>query len=270
MYHEVAIACEHAETQEILIALLSIEGYDSFMQEQAILKAYIVDASYDENTLLRLCGQYGVSYKAAPMEQKNWNEEWEKNYEPVIVNNKVAVRAAFHQVIDECACNIIITPQMSFGTGHHSTTKLMLQLLSNINCLGTQALDYGCGTGVLGIYSALQGASNVLLCDIDQGCVDNTLENITLNNAKNCNSILGNIADCPTGPYDIIVANINLNILTDNMQAIAERLIGRGTLLLSGFYDDDAAIIEHYGSKYGLYCVEKLNDNNWCALHMTK
>jgi ribosomal protein L11 methyltransferase len=269
-FKEIIFSNTNQEQQEILLALLSNLGYDSFLQEENLLKAYVLQSDFNAEELAQIASAQEVSYTIGDLEQKNWNEEWEKNYEPVIVNDKVAVRAHFHEPIVSSACNIIITPQMSFGTGHHSTTKLMLQLLSDMQLKDSTVFDYGCGTGVLGIYTALQGASLVHMCDIDDNCVDNTTSNIALNNADNCSVVCANISDTEARQYDIVIANINLNILTDNMQAMAERVASGGHLLLSGFFTSDAPILESYGKKYDLTIYRTCNELNWCALHMVK
>jgi ribosomal protein L11 methyltransferase len=269
-YQEVIITCADTSKQEVIIALLSEQEYDSFLQEDTQLKAYIESTKYDEAVLQELLPNFEATYTSAPLPDKNWNDEWEKNYEPVIVNDKVAVRATFHPPITSSACNIIITPKMSFGTGHHSTTHLMLAQMSDMNFTNKTVLDYGCGTGVLGIYASMQGATHVCLCDIDDWCVENTLENIGLNKASHCEVLKCNISETPSTTYDVICANINLNILVDNMDQMIQRLSDGGHILFSGFYESDAQILEHYGKKAGLQLINRHNMLTWCCLHMSK
>jgi ribosomal protein L11 methyltransferase len=269
-YQEITITCEDVAVQEMLVALLSNLEYDSFLQEEHELKAYILTTQFNEVEIQEVLANFNVEYTLAPLPDKNWNDEWEKNYEPVIVNEKVAVRASFHPMIESAACNIVITPKMSFGTGHHSTTHLMLAQMSNMHFANKSVLDYGCGTGVLGIYASVQGASNICLCDIDDWCVENTIENIGLNAAENCTVLKCNITETPNEQYDLVCANINLNILVDNIAAIVQRLKEGGDLLLSGFFESDAQILEHYGKKAGLQLIIRHNMLTWCCLHMRK
>jgi ribosomal protein L11 methyltransferase len=269
-YQEITIACQDVAVQEMLVALLSNLEYDSFLQEDKELKAYILTTQFNEADLQNVLNGFDAKYTIAPLPDKNWNDEWEKNYEPVIVNEKVAVRASFHPVIESAACNIIITPKMSFGTGHHSTTHLMLAQMSDMQLANKSVLDYGCGTGVLGIYASMQGATNICLCDIDDWCVENTIENIGLNSAQHCTVLKSNITETPDVQYDLVCANINLNILVENIDAIVQRLKPGGQLLLSGFFESDAQILEHYGKKAGLQLINRHNMLTWCCLHMSK
>jgi ribosomal protein L11 methyltransferase len=187
-----------------------------------------------------------------------------------LVNNKVAVRATFHAPILGVEKNIIITPKMSFGTGHHSTTQLMLQYLSNFNCSNKLVLDYGCGTGVLGIYASYLGAANVVANDIDDWCVENTIENTALNDIKNMQALQGDLDILPSGIYDLILANINLNILLGQMENLHKLTNTKGDLLMSGIMPSDLPMLQNKAISCGFEVVKSNNLNNWSMLHVTK
>jgi ribosomal protein L11 methyltransferase len=258
------------ETSDMVVALLGEHHYDNFLQEDNILKAYIADEHFDEAILKLALQPFDFTYIKNAIALKNWNAQWEQDYEPVLVNDKVAIRAIFHEPILGVEKNIIITPKMSFGTGHHSTTQLMMQYLSQWNCNNKLVLDYGCGTGVLGIYASYLGAVNVVANDIDDWCVENTIENMELNNITNMQAYQGDLDILPTGNYDLILANINLNILIAQMQNLYLITKANGDLMMSGIMPSDLPMLETKAKSCGFEIVKSNNLNNWSMLHVKK
>jgi ribosomal protein L11 methyltransferase len=244
--------------------------YDNFLQEDNTLKAYVADEHFNESILQQELLPFALNYTKNAIALKNWNAQWEQDYQPVLVNDKVAVRATFHAPIMGVTKNIIITPKMSFGTGHHSTTQLMLQYLSALNCNNKKVLDYGCGTGVLGIYASYLGATTVVANDIDDWCVENTIENMELNDIKNMQAVQGDLDILPSGTYDLILANINLNILLGQMENVYKLTNTNGDVLMSGIMPSDLPMLQTKAISCGFEVVKSNNLNNWSMLHVLK
>ncbi|MFK7783181.1 50S ribosomal protein L11 methyltransferase, partial [Psychroserpens sp.] len=203
------------------------------------------------------------------IEQTNWNSEWEKNFNPIIVDNLVSVRAPFHEK-PNTKFDIIIEPKMSFGTGHHETTHMMIQHILKNEFKNKSVLDMGCGTGVLAILAEMKGAKPIDAIDYDNWCYLNSLENVERNNAKHITVLEGDASVLPGRTYDVVIANINRNILLKDMKTYIDTLSEKGVLFLSGFYNDDISIIENECNKFGLNHVETLERNNWVALKFEK
>jgi ribosomal protein L11 methyltransferase len=266
-YKEIEIAVNDAQTKDVLIALLSNYNFDQFLEEENILKAYTQTDLFDEEIIKEIITQYQCTYKINEIEAKNWNQQWEQDYEPVVIKPIVAVHASFHKPIEGVQHNIVITPKMSFGTGHHATTHLMLEEISGINCTQKKVLDYGCGTGVLGIYTSILGAQAVSLCDIEEWCIENTIENCSLNKVINYTCYLGDIDIVSEGGFDIILANINLNILLAQLSTIKAASTKGAHVLLSGFYETDAHILIKKAGELDFTMWKSHNLNKWCMLH---
>jgi ribosomal protein L11 methyltransferase len=269
-YLEITITPIADDAAQIMVAYLSEIHFDSFVEEENVLKAYILESNFDKQSLEDNLATFQLRYSMAKMANINWNEEWEKNYDPVIVNDAVAVRASFHQPIDGVTTNIIITPKMSFGTGHHSTTHLMLEQISLLDMNGKTVLDYGCGTGVLGIYAAIQGAESVIANDIEDWCVENTIENATVNNVNNIKAFLGDLDALPPTSYDIILANINLNILKAQMPKLAAMLNPGGHLFCSGIMVSDKDELILAAKEADVIYQNSTNRLNWMMIHFIK
>lgn len=253
---------------EILVAQLGEIGFESFINTEEGVTGYILKEMYDAKALKSIqilsSTEFIVSYEEKEIEQVNWNEEWEKNFDPIVVDGSCVVRAPFHTKRN-IPYEIIIEPKMSFGTGHHETTFMMLQYLLQDNLKGRTALDMGCGTAVLAILAEMKGAVNIDAIDIDEWCVENSEENIERNNCKEISVKLGDAADIPENTYDIVIANINRNILLRDMGAYKNSLLPSGTLYLSGFYLDDLPVIKDCCNKNGLRYVDHKTKNNWVA-----
>ncbi|WP_347922501.1 50S ribosomal protein L11 methyltransferase [Pontimicrobium sp. SW4] len=254
---------------EILIAELGYAGFESFVETENGVTAYIQKEEWSSDILddvqILKSDEFKISYTFDQIEQTNWNEEWEKNFQPIVVDDVCTVRAPFHNV-SKTKHDIIIEPKMSFGTGHHETTHMMIQHILNNDFTNKSVLDMGCGTGVLAILAEIKGATRIDAIDIDNWCYLNSLENIERNNCKHISVYEGDASLLKEKEYDVIIANINRNILLADMSKYVTCLKKEGLLFLSGFYKDDIPIINKESSKYGLKLKEKLERNNWVSL----
>lgn len=254
---------------EILIAELGELPFESFIDSEFGIVAFIQKDLYIENSLDDLfvlnSSEFTISYRMEEIDQVNWNEEWEKNFEPIDVDGNCHVRAPFHPKT-EAEFDIIIEPKMSFGTGHHETTHMMIQHLLEIDVTGMKTLDMGCGTAILAILAEMKGAQPIDAIDIDNWCYLNSIENAERNNCKQITVYEGEASLLKDKKYDLIIANINRNILLNDMQAYVDCLNPGGTLLLSGFYTEDIPFIDASCTEKGLTYVKKFQRNNWVSL----
>lgn len=260
------------ETNDILIAYLNELGYDSFEEHLRGVDAYILEENFDEEVLKNLRAtvpSLDFSYTWKFLEDKNWNQVWEDNYQPVVIADKLLVRSTFHEKNTALPYEVVINPQMSFGTGHHETTSLMLEALLGQELDGKKVLDVGCGTGILAIFAAQQGAS-VTGVDIDGAAYENALENIKLNNVEKIEVKQGIVDDVEENGFDIILANINRNVLLQDMEKYASRLDKQGVLFLSGFYEQDIPKLEEAITNARLKKCEKKVLNDWVVLTVAK
>ncbi|WP_431135692.1 50S ribosomal protein L11 methyltransferase [Psychroserpens mesophilus] len=258
---------------EILIAELGYAGFESFVETEEGVTAYIQKDDWYEVILNDIqilnSDEFDISYAFEEIEQTNWNEEWEKNFNPITVDDVCTVRAPFHEK-PNTEYDIIIEPKMSFGTGHHETTHMMIQHILKNEFTGKSVLDMGCGTGVLAILAEMKGAKPIDAIDYDNWCYLNSLENVERNNTKHITVLEGDASLLAGKSYDIVIANINRNILLNDMKTYTDTLNANGILFLSGFYNDDIPIIEAECNKFGLKHVETLERNNWVALKFKK
>lgn len=268
-YIEITINSSQTEQNELLIALLSNEGYDGFEETDTALKACIPEADFNNEILDDLLKPFNVNFQQQTIAPKNWNAEWESSYQPVVVEDIAAVRAHFHQPVKDVKYEIIITPKMSFGTGHHATTWQMLKLMNQVNFSDKKVFDFGCGTGVLAILAEKMGATSILATDIDDWCIDNTIENAALNG---CTSIKAVQSDRPPSGelFDVILANINRHILLHFMQELSSILQPEGYLFISGFYVEENDLLLDEASKYGLQRINSSDRQNWSCLMLKK
>jgi ribosomal protein L11 methyltransferase len=260
--------------QEILIAELSMIGFDSFLETEEGIDAYTMESDFDRASFDGVIAQYKdaaeITLEEGLMPKVNWNEEWEKNYDPIEVDELVYVRASFHSSKSGFKHEIVINPKMSFGTGHHATTFQMLRHQGQLDHQGKRVLDVGSGTGILAIMAHLLGAREVEAFDIDDWCVDNGNENFDLNGLTTRMG-LGAIREInPKGEFDIVLANINKNILLDEMAIYAELLKSEGFLLLSGFYTEDIEDLTEHAKPLGLLVISQQSKDNWAALILQK
>ncbi|MCC8423402.1 50S ribosomal protein L11 methyltransferase [Mucilaginibacter sp. UR6-11] len=261
--------------QDLLINALGEIGFDTFEELDLGFKAYIPSDDFDEEllqaALLPYRDMFTFSYEVTLIPQKNWNEIWESNFEPIAIGDKVFVRATFHEPRPEFEYEIVIDPKMAFGTGHHQTTAMMLQLMLENDFSGKKVLDMGCGTGILAIMAAKLGAADITAIDYDPVCYESTIENSQLNNITNITALCGSKEAIPDEQYDIILANINRNILIDQMDRYAGALKADGEIYFSGFYEThDLDIITDEARKYGLKYIIHKKDKEWVAAKFIK
>ncbi len=258
---------------EILIAELGDAGFESFVENEDGITAYIQSEEYTEGMLEDIqilnSDEFEISFTSKEIEQVNWNSEWEKNFNPIVVADKCSVRAPFHEKPDT-EYDIVIEPKMSFGTGHHATTHMMLQHILNNEWAGKSVLDMGCGTGVLAILAEMKGATSLDAIDIDNWCYLNTLENVERNNCRNISVYEGTAELLEGKQYDVVIANINRNILVEDIPTYSKCLSSGGKLFLSGFYTEDIPVIEEVCNRNGLKFENKLVKDNWAALSFIK
>lgn len=261
--------------KDLLIAELGEIGFDTFEDNENGFSAYIPSSNLDvqslETLLLREVSGYQLDYTIKEIEEQNWNVLWESNFNPILVDDQCYVRATFHESRPEYTYEIVIDPKMSFGTGHHQTTSMMLSFILANNFKNKRVLDMGCGTGILAILAAKKGAISLLAVDYDPICVDSVEENKKLNGIHNIESRLGSKEAIIGGNYDTILANINRNILLDQLDTYVSVLESQGELYLSGFYEDeDLAILKNKGESVGLLFKEKKMMDKWCAAKFVK
>ena len=254
---------------EILIAELGYAGFESFVETNNGVTAYIQKEDYREDILKDIFvlqnPEFSISYTKEEIAQVNWNSEWEKNFQPIQVDGLVSIRAPFHEKAS-LQYDIVIEPKMSFGTGHHETTHMMVQHLIDLDLKNKKVLDMGCGTGILAIFAELKGAKPIEAIDIDEWCYENSHENCNKNNCKHISVAQGDASLLVNKQYDVIIANINRNILLTDIKTYANCLTKNGVLLLSGFYQEDIPVIDTEVSKYGLKLDKIIERNNWVAL----
>jgi ribosomal protein L11 methyltransferase len=256
-------------TSEILIAELGSAGFESFVETKDGITAYIQKTAWRtsilEDIFVLNSKEFSIEYNYNEVAQTNWNAEWEKNFEAIQVDNLVSIRAPFHEN-PNLKYDIVIEPKMSFGTGHHETTHMMVQHLLKLDVENKKVLDMGCGTGILAVFAEMKGAKPLDAIDIDNWCYENSVENVARNNCKNISVYEGDASLLAGKKYDVIIANINRNILLMDMKVYANCLLEKGVLLLSGFYEEDIPVIDAEVSKYGLKLETCIQRNNWVAL----
>lgn len=254
---------------EILIAELGYAGFESFVETEEGVTAYIQKEEWHdailEDIYILNSDEFEISYTYEEIEQINWNEEWEKNFNPIIVDGMCSVRAPFHAKPD-VRYDIVIEPKMSFGTGHHETTHMMIQHLLKNDLRDKSVLDMGCGTGVLAILAEMKGAHPIDAIDYDNWCYLNSLENVQCNHCSNITVLEGDASLLKDQKYDVIIANINRNILLNDLGSYSKCLKANGMIFLSGFYKNDIPAIEEMCNRYELTLRDSLEKNNWVAL----
>lgn len=258
---------------EILIAELGEKAFESFIETETGISAFVQKDLWDTNILedIQILSnpEFKIEYTFEEIEQVNWNEEWEKNFEPIDVDGKCHVRAPFHEKTS-AEYDIVIEPKMSFGTGHHETTHMMIQHILETDFTDKKTLDMGCGTAILAILAEMKGAQPIDAIDIDNWCYLNSIENAERNNCKHISVYEGDASLLDGKKYDIIIANINRNILLNDMQQYVDCLNENGTLFLSGFYTEDIPVISESCTSKGLTYVKQFERNNWVALKFEK
>ncbi|MEJ8758524.1 50S ribosomal protein L11 methyltransferase [Pontibacter sp. H259] len=255
---------------DILTAELGELGFDAFVENEEGFSAYIDEDKYSQQELDEVIDRYAdmvaLTYTTQKIERQNWNEEWERNFEPLFIGDKVSVRASFHEKPANAEYDIVINPKMSFGTGHHETTTLMIENQLTIDHQDMRVLDMGCGTGILAIMAGELGAKEIVAVEIEDWTVENARENAELNGYGSIDVRLGG-AETIAGdePYDIILANINRNVLLEDMPAYVAVLKKEGYLLLSGFYTEDLPMLQERATELSLTYLSHRVKNNWVS-----
>lgn len=260
-------------TNDVLAAVLGEIGFDSFVNSEQGILAYIQQNKFDEMLLKKTLETFplpdtDINYAIHTTEDKDWNEEWEKNYfQPIVIDNRCVIHSTFHKNVPQTEYDIVINPQMAFGTGHHQTTSLILNELLNLDLKNKSVLDMGCGTSILAILASMRGANPVTAIDIDDWCVENSKDNARLNHINNLQIELG-CADSLQGrePFDIIIANINRNILLADMQSYVKVMHPGSVLYISGFYIEDIPLLREEAERLGLRFEHSNHKDNWADI----
>ena len=258
------------EAADMAIAILAEEGFESFSETDKGFLAYIPEKDFSEELQKAihsgLIDEYALTTEWKVVPSQNWNAVWESEYEPVNIDNRCLVLAPFHTVTTPVPYRIIIEPKMSFGTAHHETTRLMIRYLLDMEITGKRVLDMGCGTAVLAVLASMRGAASVDAIDNDEWAYNNSLENVEQNVPGKINVFLGDAAMLTGKTYDLIIANINRNILTNDLESYAACLPSQGILLMSGFYKDDIPVLDEVAGKFGLSLLSTRDENKWAAV----
>jgi len=261
--------------KDILIAELADIGFNTFEDAADGFAGFIDQASFSEadlkTTLLQFEGAFEYAYTITEIAAENWNEEWEKNFEPLIISDQCYVRATFHQPQPQYLYEIVIDPKMAFGTGHHQTTTMMMEYILSAELHDKTVLDMGCGTGILAILASKRGAGPLVAIDYDEVCYQSTLENAALNNAGNITAVWGGKEVILDTTFEVILANINRNILLDQIAVYAKVLVAGGSIYFSGFYEvPDLEMISKECEKYDIHYVNHKKNGEWVAAHFQK
>lgn len=260
---------------DLLASFLGEIGFESFEEDIDGMLAFIRKDMFDEDALVHLISNFpytsDIQYSIANVDEVNWNEEWEKHYfEPIVIGNQCVIHSSFHTDIPSAEYDIVIDPKMSFGTGHHETTSMMIEEILDADLKGKSVLDMGCGTAVLGILAAKRGASPVLAIDIDPWCTENSKENIQNNGVEWIQVELGGAEQLENVKVDVIFANINRNILLEDIKKYSACLGEGGVLYMSGFYTSDIPVLMEEANRYGLQLKASREKNNWAAIKTVK
>ncbi|MBQ21526.1 MAG: 50S ribosomal protein L11 methyltransferase [Flavobacteriales bacterium] len=259
--------------REILVAELAEIGFESFVDTEDGFEAYIQEADFDESNIEQISllsnEEFEIEYTINKIAQQNWNEQWEKSFDPIFVDEKCMIRAPFHEKPTDNVIDIIIEPKMSFGTGHHETTHLIVSRLLNLDLIDKTVLDMGCGTGILAILAKKRNCGKVLAIDNDEWAYTNSVENCERNNVD-IEVVLGDVNQIKSNKFDVIIANINRNILLRDMYFYADALNINGVLLLSGFFSIDKEVLTEEANKLGLTLIFENTKNEWTMLEFVK
>ncbi len=272
-YIEVKCICKpHSEmASDVLVGLLSEIGFESFTETEDGVLAYIAENEFSKNELNNILQNFipdvKVEYEVNQMPDKNWNEEWEKHYfKPIVIDDMCIIHSSFHEIDKEYKYNIVIDPKMAFGTGHHQTTVLMMRNILDLDLKDKTVLDMGCGTAVLAILAEMRGAKKITAIDIDEWAYNNALENISLNNMSHISVLHGGAELLGKESYDVILANINRNILLQDIPTYAKALNDKGILMMSGFYEKDLPAITEKCNENGLKQLHFIVKDDWVSV----
>ena len=262
------------QNNDVLIALLNDLQFDSYDEtNENELKAYISIDNFNLENLSSLLQSLplfeNIQFEITDLENKNWNEEWEKNFEPIIIGNECVVRAPFHQAT-KAKYELVIEPRMAFGTGHHATTEMMLKFMLAMDFENKQVLDFGCGTGILSLLAEMKGAAFVDANDIEEPAYLNTIDNATLNNCNKINALFGDIKILPNQKYNIILANVTTLTIQQNLEELDSFLMNGGEILLSGILEEQKNTIIELCKTFNYQLINESHQDKWIALHYSK
>ena len=262
---------------DVVSALAGEIGFESFVECEGGIQAYIQQTLFDEEALKEMVVNFPlpdtrIEYTIKEAEDKNWNEEWEKNFfQPIVIGDRCCIHSTFHKDTPKTEYEILINPQMAFGTGHHETTSMMIGRLLNNNLEGLSLLDMGTGTGILAILAAMRGAEKVVGVEIDPAAYENAVDNIKLNDTPEVELRLGGAETVTeTGAFDFVIANINRNIILDDIAVYARAMKPKGRMFLSGFYVDDIDMIVNAARALGLCLTSVIANKNWANICFTR
>lgn len=264
------------DATDLLAGMLGDIGYESFVPDNKGVTAYVALGAYDADALAEVVDEFPypckINVTATTIEGRDWNEEWERHYfQPIVVGDKCVVHSSFHTDVPKAEYDIVIDPKMAFGTGHHATTSLILEQLLQMDLDGRSLIDMGTGTGILAILAAMRGAHPVTAIEIDEFAQVNAVENVAVNGHPEINVILGDASALePIAPAEVFVANINRNVITGDIDRYAKRLVGGGTMLLSGFYEEDIPVVQKAAEAVGLEYQSYTENNRWVCLKLGK
>ena len=272
---EIPIRSWNSIDKEILLASLADIGFEGFAEKEDLIQAYIPEEGFSSESFHAMADALSekglhVQYRFHEVPEQNWNEEWEKKFAPVLIGEEVLIRAPFHDPGNDLPCTLVIEPKMSFGTGHHHTTRLMIEAMAGLDLKGKRVLDMGCGTGVLGIYACRKGASRVLGVDNDQWAYENALENVERNRARTMEVRLGDAGSLAGETFDVILANITRNILVSDLPVYGDHLHEGGLLLLSGILAEDVQFVLNAAYSCSLDHRFTREESNWILLSFVK
>jgi ribosomal protein L11 methyltransferase len=262
---QIFIPTTNIELQDVIIAQLAEIGYEGFEQDDADVKAYINATQFNDSDIETIIKEHQLSFTQTTIEQQNWNEVWESNFEPVTIGDFVGVRAHFHQPITNVAHEIVITPKMSFGTGHHATTYSVMQLMKEIDFTSKTVFDFGTGTGILAILAEQLGATDILAVDYDDWCIENSIENISQNNCKHIQIVKADTA-ATVHPFEVVIANINKNIIQDNFDLLHTACTPNASIVLSGLLIEDEKDILQLAKNKGWLHIKTVTKGAWIAI----
>jgi len=261
-----------ADLRHILIAQLADLGMESF-QENDTLQAFLPAAQLNGDlaeAIRQLAEEYGVAYSHKELVAQNWNAIWESNFQPIVISDFCGIRASFHDPIPNVQHEILINPQMAFGTGHHETTYMMMDMMSGISFTDRKVLDYGCGTGILAILAAFLGASPIDAVDIERAAYENTLENAQKNNVQQIRVLHGTLESVVDRGYAIVLANINRNVILETLPTLRSMIQPDGILLVSGILLDDVSQVTKAAEASGFHPVNQEKRGNWAAIQFVR
>ncbi len=260
---------------DVVSALAGEIGFESFVESDCGLLAYVQQALFDEEALKDMVAGFPlpdctIGYDIREAEDKDWNEEWEKNFfQPIVIGERCCIHSTFHKDTPQTEYEILINPQMAFGTGHHETTSSIIGELLDADLKGKSVLDMGCGTSILAILASMRGADPVTAIDIDDWCVNNSRDNIALNGLSNITVELGDARLLEgRAPFDVVIANINRNILLADLPAYAACMHVGSEIYMSGFYVQDIPAIRERAESLGMEFVHHREKNNWAAVKL--